>query len=196
VRVDIEGEAQESNSTMGSMMRGLGIGLVIVFFLLSFQFRSYSEPLIVLIAIPFALIGVIWGNMLMGDPFSLPGLLGFCALGGVVVNDSILLVEFIKRERRKGMSIADAARSASRRRFRAVLLTSVTTMAGLIPLLFETSRQAQILVPVATSIVFGTLTSTLLVLFVLPAVYTILGDVGWVEAVGSDADRTEGAADL
>jgi len=188
VRVDIEGEALESNATMSSMLRGLAVGLVTVFFLLSFQFRSYFEPIIVLTAIPFSLIGVIWGNMLMGSTFCLPGLLGFCALGGVVVNDSILLVEFIKRERRKGLSVADAARQASRHRFRAIFLTSVTTMAGLTPLLFETSRQAQVLKPVAISIVFGVLTSTLLVLLVIPAMYTILGDLGWIEKLGEGAD--------
>ncbi len=163
-----------------------GGGLGMVFFLLSFQFRSYTEPIIVLAAIPFALIGVIWGNLLMGTLFSLPGLLGFCALGGAVVNDSILLVEFIKRERLAGRSVAAAARRASRHRFRAILLSSVTTMVGLVPLLFEPSRQAQVLIPVAISIVFGIFASTVLVLLVIPATYAIFGDLGWVEVLDGD----------
>jgi hydrophobic/amphiphilic exporter-1 (mainly G- bacteria), HAE1 family len=179
VQVDFEGESAETAKTMGSMVSGFGVGLFAIFVLLSFQFRSYIEPIIVMVAIPLALVGVVFGNILMGDNLSLPGVLGFCALAGVVVNDSILLVEAIKEQRRQGVSIPNAARAASRLRFRAVLLTSVTTMAGLIPLMFETSAQAQTLIPIATSIVFGTLTSTLLVLIVLPAMYAILGDLGW-----------------
>ena len=178
VEVDFEGQSAETDETMGSMIRGFGIGLFAVFILLSFQFRSYFEPLVVMGAIPLAFIGVILGNLAFGSNLSMPGVLGFCALAGVVVNDSILLVDVIRSGTRDGLPVLTAVKRASRARFRAVLLTSVTTMAGLIPLMFEQSRQAQTLIPIATSIVFGTLTSTLLVLVVIPSMYAILGDLG------------------
>lgn len=191
LRISVEGESSSTAETLGSMVRGLLIGLFGVFVLLSFQFRSYVEPSIVMVAVPFSLIGVVWGNLGMGDPMTMPGMLGFISLAGVVVNDSILLVEFIKIERRRGLDSLSAARLASRERFRAVLLTSTTTVAGLVPLLFERSPQAQILIPVASSIVFGIIASTVLVLLVIPAMYAILADFGLDATVTDDADLLE-----
>ena len=107
-----------------------------------------------MLAIPFSLIGVVWGHGLMGVPISMPSLLGFIALGGVVVNNSILLVIFLKNARKEGLPLHEAAVQASRSRFRAVLLTSTTTIAGLLPLLFEKSLQAQILIPLVISTSF------------------------------------------
>lgn len=177
-QVDIvfEGEVKEGNKTSGSMLRALLLGLVGVFILLSFQFRSYVEPLIVMIAIPLALIGVIWGHLIVGVDLSMPSMLGFISLAGIVVNDSILLVLFLKRRRDEGGELIDAAAQASRQRFRAILLTSLTTIAGLLPLLFERSLQAQIIIPLAVSIAFGLMASTVLVLLVIPALYLILAD--------------------
>ncbi|MFT6896148.1 MAG: HAE1 family hydrophobic/amphiphilic exporter-1 [Paraglaciecola sp.] len=177
----IEGETKNSGTTQSSMMRALILGLFGVFILLSFQFKSYVEPLVVLVAIPLALIGVIWGHLLMGLQFTMPSMLGFVSLAGIVVNDSILLVEFVKKRVANGMTVHDAAAKASHDRFRAVLLTSITTIAGMTPLLFETSLQAQILIPLATSIVFGIGASTLLVLFVIPCLYAILEDFGYAK---------------
>ncbi|MCP4345232.1 MAG: efflux RND transporter permease subunit [Desulfobacterales bacterium] len=178
VRVAVEGESKESGKTGASMRNGLAVGLIGIFILLSFQFRSYVEPLIVMVAIPFALIGVVWGHMLMGLDLCMPSMMGFISLAGIVVNDSILLVEFIKIKRREGQAISEAACNASRERFRAVMLTSLTTVAGLTPLLSEKSMQAQILIPLAASIIFGIMASTVLVLVVVPSLYTILGDLG------------------
>jgi multidrug efflux pump subunit AcrB len=152
-----------------------------VFLLLSLQFSNYREPLIVMLNIPLALIGAIWGHLIMGLDFTLPSMIGFVSLAGVVVNDSILLVEFVKFHVTEGILFHDAALQAVRDRFRAIFLTSVTTIAGMTPLLFETSTQAQILVPLVTSIVFGMLTSTLLIMLVLPAMYSIMEDIGFVE---------------
>jgi multidrug efflux pump subunit AcrB len=174
----IEGQSKDTAKTGGSMLRSFAIGLVGIFILLSFQFRSYVEPLVVMAIIPLALIGVIWGHLLMGLSFTMPGIIGFTSLAGIVVNDSILLVEFLKLRVKEGHHIVEAAKLASRDRFRAVLLTSITTIAGLIPLLLEKSMQAQVLVPLATSIVFGLLTTTLLVLLVVPALFSILHDLG------------------
>ncbi len=178
VETSIEGESKQSAKTGASMLRSFGIGLIGVFILLSFQFRSYLEPLVVMTVIPLALIGVIWGHLLMGLDLTMPGLIGFTSLAGVVVNDSILLVEFLKLRVREGHSVVEAAKMASRERFRAVLLTSITTIAGLTPLLLEKSMQAQILIPLATSIIFGLLATTVLVLLLVPASYSILHDLG------------------
>jgi len=178
IRIAIEGEAQESGETQASMQRAMIVGLIGVFVLLSFQFGSWIEPLIVMVAIPLALIGVVLGHLLMGLNLSMPSMLGFVSLSGIVVNDSILLVLFLKRVRSEGASTSESAAQASRLRFRAILLTSVTTIAGLLPLLSETSLQAQVLIPLAVSIAFGLMASTLLVLLVVPCLYVMLDDFG------------------
>ena len=183
ITVSLEGSMQENAKTGGSALQAFLLGLLGIFVLLSFQFRSYLEPLTVMIAIPFSFIGVIWGHWLMGFDITMPSVIGFISLAGIVVNDSILLVEFLKMRVREGLSIHEAAGSASRERFRAVLLTSLTTIAGLIPILSETSLQAQILIPLVTSLVFGLIASTFLVLLVVPALYTILEDFGLTEKV-------------
>ena len=189
VHIGMEGERKESSRTAGSMAQRFLLGLMGVFLLLSFQFRSYIEPLVVMSAIPLALIGVIWGHLLMGLELSMPSMMGFASLAGIVVNDSILLVEFLKLRVREGMAIPLAAKQASRDRFRAVLLTSLTTIAGLTPLLTERSLQAQVLIPLATSIVFGLLVTTVLVLLVVPALYSILADLGWTSLQREEAEQ-------
>lgn len=182
ITVSIQGESAEGQTTQASIQRGFLVGLIGVFVLLSFQFRSYIEPLTVMLAIPFSLIGVVWGHWLMGLDLSMPSMVGFVSLAGIVVNDSILLVTFLKMRAQMGSLVHDAARLASRDRFRAVLLTSLTTIAGLLPLLSEKSLQAQILVPLVTSLVFGLIASTLLILLVIPALYSIFEDFGWTTA--------------
>lgn len=182
INVAFEGEVKNSGTTNNSIMNKFMLGIFGVFALLSFQFRNYSEPLVVMVTIPLALIGVIWGHLIMGLDFTMPSTIGFTSLAGIVVNDSILLVERVKARVAEGMNVHDAAAHASYDRFRAVFLTSITTVAGITPLLFETSLQAQVLVPLATSIVFGIVSSTLLVLFVIPCLYTILEDFGLAKA--------------
>lgn len=184
----LDGQNQKGAETRNSMVRGFMIGLVGVFLLLSFQFRSYVEPIIVMIAIPLALIGVFAGHMIMGLDLSLPSILGFVALAGVVVNNSILLVNFIKMRHEQGETVATAATQASKARFRAVFLTSVTTLAGLLPILSETSLQAQVLIPLVTSLVFGLIASTVMVLFVVPAFYTVLDDLGLATLVADPGE--------
>jgi len=177
VRVSFEGATREAATTGASILRGFIIGVVAIFLLLSFQFKSYREPLVVLAILPMAFIGVVWGHLLMGLELSMPSIMGFASLSGIVVNDSILLVDFLKhRASDVDTSVAAAATSASQDRFRAVLLTSLTTIAGLTPLLTERSLQAQVLTPLATSVVFGLLASTLLVLLAVPVLFTILDD--------------------
>jgi len=178
VSVSLQGQNKEANTTQRSMLSGFVVGLIGVFLLLSFQFRSYFEPLIVMIIIPFALIGAIFGHILLGLDFTMPSMLGFVALAGVVVNDSILLVNFIKHYHGDTQSVAEAAPRASAARFRAILLTSLTTIVGLLPILSETSLQAQVLIPLVTSLAFGLIATTVLVLFVVPSIYAILDDFG------------------
>ena len=178
IKLSLEGENKEAGKTQKSMVMGFLIGLIGVFLLLSFQFRSYVEPLVVMIVIPFAFIGAVGGHIFMGIDFTMPSMLGFVALAGVVVNDSILLITFIKQHHGPDTTVAQAAPIAARARFRAILLTSLTTIAGLLPLLSETSLQAQILIPLVTSLAFGLIASTMLVLFVVPAIYAILDDFG------------------
>jgi len=178
---ELKGEVENGSETRLSILSGFGLGAFGVFLLLSLQFGNYREPLIVMINIPLALVGAIWGHLIMGLDFTLPSMIGFVSLAGIVVNDSILLVEFVRFHIKQGMAFHDAARQAVSDRFRAIFLTSVTTIAGMTPLLFETSTQALILVPLVTSIVFGMLTSTLLIMLVLPAMYAIMEDYGFVE---------------
>jgi len=177
----LEGEVKSSSETNTSVLSGFIAGIAGVFLLLSLTFRNYREPLVVLINIPLALIGVIWGHLLMGLDLSLPSMVGFVSLAGIVVNDSILLVEYVKIRSREGMVLHEAAGQAIRDRFRAIFLTSITTIAGMFPLLLETSLQAQVLVPLVASVVFGMIASTFLTLLVLPASYTIMEDLGFVE---------------
>jgi len=175
--VNLEGERAEQAETGASMRRAFLIGVLAMFVLLSFLFRSYAEPLIVLLAIPTAAIGVVAGHLALGLDLSMPSVLGFAALAGIVVNDSILLVTFVKLRAAELGDVVAAAKQASRDRFRAVLLTSLTTIAGITPILFETSLQAQVLIPLVTSLAFGLLASTVLVLLVIPCAFAILHDL-------------------
>ena len=179
--VFFEGQNKDSQKTGRSMGQGFALGVFGVFVILSFQFKSYLEPFVVLLAIPLAFIGVLWGHWLLGHPLSMPSLMGFVSLAGVVVNDSILLVQYIRHHLEEEETVFDAVVLASQARCRAVFLTSLTTAAGLLPLLLETSLQAQVVKPLVISIVFGIFTSTALVLFLIPAAYGILADFGKVK---------------
>jgi multidrug efflux pump subunit AcrB len=194
VKLDVEGQRAEAAKTQQSMLKGFVIGLLGVFFLLSFLFRSYVEPIVVMLIIPLSLAGSIFGHMAMGLDFSMPSLLGFVALAGVVVNNSILLVDFVKHENAGAQSVAVAAARAARARFRAIFLTTSTTLAGLLPILTETSLQAQIVIPLVASLVFGLLAASLVVLFVLPGIYAILDDLGLSTLARERASATDRAA--
>ena len=178
LKFDFEGQAKDAAKTGKSMAKGFLIGLFGVFVILSFQFKSYIEPIVVMLAIPLAFIGVVWGHFLLGHSLSMPSMMGFVSLAGIVVNDSILLVQYIRHHIDEGDEIHHAVVLASRERFRAVFITSLTTAAGLLPLLLETSLQAQIIQPLVISIVFGIFASTALVLFMIPCAYVILSDFG------------------
>ncbi|WP_373236251.1 efflux RND transporter permease subunit [Cohaesibacter celericrescens] len=178
VSVSFVGQGKEAATTGSSLLNNFLIGLVFVFILLSFQFKSYVQPIIVLAAIPLGAIGMVIGHLAMGLDLSIPSLVGLATLSGVVVNNSILLVSFIHEEMENGRDPLDASREAAKARFRAVVLTSLTTIAGLLPLLAETSTQAQFLIPLVNSLAFGLLTATILSLFLVPSLFAILADFG------------------
>ncbi|MDK8462146.1 efflux RND transporter permease subunit [Marinobacter sp. SS13-12] len=174
LRYSFEGRAADQRETMDDMKTGLIIGLGLMYVVLAWVFASWSMPLIVMAIIPFALVGALIGHWLMGLQLTILSLFGLFGLSGIVVNNAIILVAFYNQQRTKGLSITDALNEAAVQRVRAVLLTSLTTIGGLLPLLFETSLQAQFLIPMATSIAFGLGLSTLLVLAVIPALLSYL----------------------
>jgi multidrug efflux pump subunit AcrB len=174
---ELAGEARDQEESSRSMTAG-GIGLaILIYILLAIPFKSYSQPLIVMSVIPFGLVGAVIGHWIMGMDLTLLSFMGMLALSGVVVNDSLVLVDYINQQRQKGVDLAKAVYEAGGRRFRPVLLTSLTTFAGLMPLLFEKSTQAQFLIPMAISLGFGILFATLITLFIVPVNYLILADI-------------------
>lgn len=174
VRYSFEGRSADQRETMDDMKTGLLIGVVLMYVVLAWVFASWSLPLIVMAIIPFALVGALLGHWLMGLQLTILSLFGLFGLSGIVVNNAIILVSFYNQQRQKGLGITDALNEAAVQRVRAVLLTSLTTIGGLLPLLFETSLQAQFLIPMATSIAFGLGLSTFLVLLVIPALLSWL----------------------
>jgi HAE1 family hydrophobic/amphiphilic exporter-1 len=173
VSVEWEGQQQQTYESIVSLGIGSGIALLAMYLLLVIEFRSYFQPLLILAIIPFGIIGAVWGHAIMGLEVTLFSFFGLVALSGVVVNDSIVLVDFINHRVRAGMDENEALLEAGRRRLRPVFLTSLTTIGGLFPMLLETSFQAQFLVPMATSIAFGLMLSTLLVLFQVPVFFRL-----------------------
>jgi len=153
------------------------IALFIIYALLAIPLKSYLQPIIVMLVIPFGLIGAIGGHVILGQAVSILSILGFVALAGVVVNDSLVLVDFINQERQQGVPLRQAIIESGAARFRPIILTSLTTFAGLLPLLFETSLQAQFLIPMATSLSFGVLFATAITLLLVPASYAIMEDI-------------------
>ena len=168
-----EGRSADQKETMNDMKSGAALGLTLIYIVLAWVFASYGWPLVVMAIIPFGLVGAVWGHWIQGIDITLLSVFGIFGLSGIVVNDSIILVSFYKRLRDKGMLVNDALIEASVQRLRAVLLTSLTTIAGLTPLLFETSLQAQFLIPMAVSIAFGLAFATVLVLIIIPVFLSI-----------------------
>jgi len=189
VAVSFVGEGKEAATTGSSLSRNLIVGVLGVFILLALQFRSYVEPIVVFVALPMGFTGAVAGHLLLGYELSMPSLVGMATLAGVVVNDSILLVGFMKSKLGEGLALEAAALEAACDRFRAVVLTSLTTIAGLLPLLLETSTQAQFLIPLVISLAFGLLVATLAALFTVPALYAVLVDIGWIAQHPATADK-------
>jgi len=157
-------------------LRDFGISMMIIFALLAIPLRSYSQPLIIMSVIPFGVVGAMFGHMILGMTMSSLSMFGIIAVAGVVVNDSLVMVDFVNKARAEGVAIKDAVVQAGARRFRAILLTSITTFIGVMPIIFETSLQAKIVIPMAVSLAFGVLFATVITLILIPCQYVALED--------------------
>jgi multidrug efflux pump subunit AcrB len=170
------GEQERQAETMGALGVGFLLALIVMFSMLAVAFHSYTQPILVMSAIPFGMVGAVWGHVVMGFSLSLMSMMGLIALSGVVVNDSLILIVSINRYREEGMSTWEAIVAGGARRFRPILLTSLTTFFGLAPMIVETSVQARFLVPMAVSLGFGVLAATMIMLLIVPCSYLILED--------------------
>jgi len=177
LRFTIEGEGKEQQESLADVRRGFIIALFCIYALLAVPFKSFSQPLIVMSAIPFGIVGAVWGHLLMGFNLSIVSLFGIVGLSGVVVNDSLVLIHRVNRMRKEGDTSYDAVIKGGMLRFRAIILTSLTTFAGLTPMLLEKSIQARFLIPMAVSLGFGVIFATGITLLLIPCGYMILDDI-------------------
>ncbi len=191
VDIRLEGASEERAKLMADLARAGLLTLLVIYALMAIPLKSYSQPLIIMSVIPFGIIGAVVGHILLGQSLSILSLFGIIALAGVVVNDSLVMVDFINQERRAGIPLQQAIRDAGVKRFRAIMLTSLTTFFGLIPILLETSLQAQIVIPMAISLAFGILFATVITLFMVPALYLVGTDLRrWLN--GDQSSETTG----
>jgi multidrug efflux pump subunit AcrB len=172
-----EGRQADMRESLKSLLGGFVLALVGVYFLLAVPFRSYTQPLIIMVSIPFGIIGAVLGHVLMGYDLSVMSMMGIVALAGVVVNTSILMIDYANNRRALGEDGWTAIRDAGVRRFRPIMLTTLTTFGGLAPMIFETSRQARFMIPMAISLGYGILFATFISLLLVPCLYIILEDV-------------------
>ncbi len=180
-----EGRMADRTESIQSLIRGLLIALIIIYAMLSIPLNSYIQPLIIMLAIPFGLVGAVIGHLIMGYSLSVLSLFGIVALSGVVVNDSLVLIDFANRRRKKGSIAVEAIQDAAIQRFRPIMLTTLTTFGGLAPMIFETSRQARFLIPMAISLGYGIVFATVITLVIVPSVYLIIDDVRKLFAPGT-----------
>jgi multidrug efflux pump subunit AcrB len=172
-----EGRQADRRESMQSLFTGLLMALVVIYAMLAVPFNSFVQPMIIMMSIPFGIVGAVTGHLIMGYSLSVMSMFGVVALSGVVINDSLVLINFANRERRSEMNAGDAIYSAGIQRFRPVLLTTLTTFGGLAPMIFETSRQARFLIPMAISLGFGIVFATLITLVLVPSLYMIVEDL-------------------
>lgn len=171
------GEQREMNESLGSLKINFIIAMLAIYGLLAVQFKSYSQPAIIMSAIPFGIVGATIGHLLMGYNLGIMSMFGVVALSGVVVNDSLIMIDLINRERRSGIELSQVLRNCATRRFRPIMLTTVTTFFGLLPMIAERSLQARFLIPMAISLAFGVMFATCITLVLVPSLYMILEDI-------------------
>ena len=174
VAYSLEGEQQEQGDNLRSLGKNFLLAMIVVYMLLAIPFKSYFQPLVVMSSIPFGITGAVLGHIFLGLNLSVLSMMGIVALTGVVVNDSLVMVDFINRYRSEGNSIKNAVLEAGPRRFRPIFLTSLTTFVGLIPLILEKSTQAKFMIPMAVSLSFGVLFATAITLLLVPVSYLTL----------------------
>jgi len=201
VMADFKGSREEQELAMESLIQAYFVTMVMIYGLLAIPFKSYVQPFIVMCAIPFGLIGAVLGHLIMGIELTILSMFGVVALTGVVVNDSLVMVDFVNRNRSKYDSLLEAVRISGVARFRAIWLTSLTTFAGLTPLVFfEKSVQAQFLIPMAVSLGFGVMFATVVTLVLVPSLYMILEDVrntwNWLYGKNASSESTASSGSL
>lgn len=177
VTLSYEGRKQETRESFSSLAVGFPAALLMIYIIIAILFRSYIQPAIIMLAIPYAIIGAILGHFFMGYPVTILSMIGCVALSGIVVNDSLILIDYVNRLRREGMDLFEAVITGAKGRLRPILLTSTTTVFGLAPLMMEKSFQAKFLIPMAVSIVFGLAFATIIILLLIPCYYLILEDL-------------------
>ena len=173
---DLEGSSSETAKLVKELTAASIAALFLIYALIAIPLRSYLQPLIIMSVIPFGLIGAVIGHIVLNEAMSMFSLFGLVALAGVVVNDSIILVDFINKAREEGLNIVEAVIESGQQRFRAIILTSLTTAIGLMPIMLETSTQAQFVIPMAISIAFGIVFATVITLFLVPCLYVLQDD--------------------
>ncbi len=171
-----EGRQADFSESMRSLYKGFILALVAIFVLLAIPFKSYAQPIIVMVAIPFGIVGAVIGHIVMGYELSIMSMMGIVALCGVVVNDALVLIDYANRVKSEGATAHEAIHSAGVRRFRPIMLTTLTTYGGLSPMIFETSRQARFMIPMAISLGYGILFSTVITLIIVPCLYMFIDD--------------------
>lgn len=176
VKSNVAGRVQEEMDSADEQFRDFIISLMIIFALLAIPLRSYSQPLIIMSVIPFGVVGAMFGHVILGMTMSGLSMFGIIAVAGIVVNDSLVMVDFVNKARAEGMAIKQAVMQAGAKRFRAILLTSITTFIGVMPIIMETSLQAKIVIPMAVSLAFGVLFATVITLILIPCQYVALED--------------------
>jgi len=176
VTMELSGQSKENQKFILELASSFMAAIALIYVLIAVPLKSYSQPLIVMFVIPFGFIGAVVGHIIFDKSISMMSLFGLVALAGVVVNDSLLMVEFVNRARAEGLRLVDAVLQAGVKRFRAIMLTSLTTFFGLFPIMFEKSLQAQVIIPMAISLAFGILFATFITLVLLPCLYLILED--------------------
>lgn len=176
VSSELSGQSKEVGELFTELGNSMLFAFVMIYILLAIPLKSYIQPIMVMSVIPFGFIGAVVGHLVFDKSFSMMSGFGIIALSGVVVNDSLIMVEFVNRARKEGLSLVDAVLQAGTQRFRAIMLTSLTTFFGLLPIMFETSLQAQIIIPMAVSLAFGIMFATVITLLLIPSLYLILED--------------------
>lgn len=178
VKTELGGAIEEQQSQQNEQIMFFVAGMMLVYMLLAIPLKSYSQPMIIMSVIPFSLTGAIWGHLFFGIDLSMMSTFGLIAAAGVVINDSLVMTDYVNHKRKHGFSIKESVVEAGCARFRAITLTSITTFAGVLPIMFETSLQARLVVPMAVALGFAVLFATVITLILVPCLYLMLEDFG------------------
>ena len=176
LKYSFEGQAREQKDDLSSLGKNMMIALMIIYVILGAQLRSYIQPIIIMLAIPFGIVGAIFGHIMLGYDLTFISLFGIVALSGVVINDSVVLMDYLNKQHLLGKSLFDSAIASIERRFRPILLTTLSTSLGLLPMLFETSLQAKFLIPMVISLAMGIVFATFIILLLVPCLVMIVED--------------------